>query len=170
MSQDELVDIVDEEGNFIKVVSKIEAHRDGLLHACVIGQVINSKGEYMLIKQPADRQHPNQYVCPMGGHIESKESEELAVKRELLEELGMKEYTSQYIGSAIFNREVIGRKENHLFMLYKIFSDETPVLNHESESFKYFSEEDLKKEIKEHAENFGITYLFLVKRFFPNLL
>lgn len=169
MSQDELVDIVDSKGNFLKTISKIQAHAEGLLHECVIGQVINYEGEYLLIKHPPERQDPGTYVCPMGGHISSGESEENAVRRELLEELGIKDYKAEYLGREIFNREVIGRKENHVFILYKIFSDEMPVLNHESESFRYFSEAELRNEIKNHPENFGAAYHFVVKQFFPNL-
>lgn len=169
MSQDELVDVVDENGKFIKTVSKIDAHKDGFLHECVIGQVINSKGEYLLIKHPPDRQDPGQYVCPMGGHVTSGETKENSVKREMLEELGMKDYQFEYLGKAIFNRQVIGRKENHFFLLYKIFSDEAPILSHEAESFRYFSEEELRSEIKKHPENFGYAFHFVVERFFPNL-
>lgn len=170
MFQDELVDIIDEKGKFIKTISKFEAHTEGLLHACVIGQVINSKGEYLLIKHPSHKQDPGQYICPMGGHITSGESEAESVRRELKEEIGIINYTSEYVGRGIFNRVVLGRKENHMFILYKIFSDDTPTTSDEVEGFIYLTESELKREIKEHPENFGFAYHFVVKQFFPNLL
>jgi isopentenyl-diphosphate delta-isomerase len=169
MFQDELVDIVDENMNFVEVVAKKEAHTLGLLHKCVIGQVINSKGEYLLVKHPPNRQDPGLYVCPMGGHVTSGEKDEESVSRELFEELGIKDYRSEFAGAKIFNREVIGRKENHVFLVYKVFSDQEPVLSDEAESCKYFSKEELKKELKEHPENFGKAFHFVVDNILTEL-
>ena len=64
MSQDELVDAVDENGNFIEVVVKREAHEKGLLHKTVIASVIDSKGRWLFAKQAQDRQDAGQYVSP----------------------------------------------------------------------------------------------------------
>ena len=130
MSQDELVDIVDENMNFIKVDSKMEAHREGWLHKTVIGVVLNSQGHYLLVKQSKNRQDPGQYVSPAGGHVSAGESDEDALKREVYEELGIKDFKYEFVGKGIFNREVIGRKENHFFIIYKVFSDQNPILNH----------------------------------------
>ena len=171
MPQDELVDIVDENGKFIETVSKKEAHQKGLLHTCVIGQVINSKGEYLLITQSSNKQDNSLYVCPMGGHVTSGESREDAVRHELMEELSISEYTLEYIGESIFNRDVLGRKENHYFVLYKVFSDQIPKPDpSEVEGFKYFTLDELKNEIKNQPEKFGVAYHFVVNKFFPNLL
>jgi isopentenyl-diphosphate delta-isomerase len=171
MSQDELVDIVEENGNFIKVVSKREAHERGLLHKTAIGQLINSKGEWLLVKQSKNRQDAGQYVSPVGGHVTSGENDIEALKREANEELGLSDnFKFEFVGKKIFNRFVMGRQENHFFMVFKIFSDADPIINHESESFKYFTEEELKKELKENPKMFGDAFHFVVKNFFPNLI
>lgn len=170
MSQDELVDIVDEKGNFIKVIYKKEAHEKGLLHKCVISNVIDSKGRFLLTRASNGRQDAGQYIFPSGGHVSAGENEDDALKREVYEELGLKDFKYEFVGRDIFNREVIGRKENHFFYLYKVFSDQEPTLDHEHEEFKYFTEEELKKEIKEHPKSFGDAFYFVAEKFFPNLL
>lgn len=88
----EQVDVVDENCNFIKVVSKDNAHEEGLLHKCVIAQVIDARGRWLLVKQSKGRQDAGQYVSPMGGHISAGENEIDALKREVLEELGFRDF------------------------------------------------------------------------------
>ena len=64
MSQDELLDIVDENENILNAVTKRDAHRDGLLHKTVISEVIDSKRRWLFVKQASDRQDAGQYVSP----------------------------------------------------------------------------------------------------------
>lgn len=166
----ELVDMVDEDGKVLRVVTKPEAHKQGLLHKTVISEVIDSKGRWLMVKQSSTRQDAGQYVSPVGGHVMTGESEEDALKREANEELGLTgEFRYEYVNRAIFNRFVLGRQENHFFIMFKIYSDATPVLNHESESCKYFTEEELRKEIKDHPELFGDAFRFVIEKFFPHL-
>jgi septum formation protein len=167
---DEQVDVVDENCDFIKVVSKKTAHIEGLLHKCVIAQVIDSQDRWLLVKQSKDRQDAGQYVSPMGGHVSAGENDIDALKREVFEELGLKDFKYEYMGRVIYNREVIGRKENHYMIMYKVFSDEKPVLSHEAESCRYFTLDELKKESKEHPENFGGAFHAIAKEFHHHLL
>lgn len=46
----EFVDIVDENNKVLYKTSKKEAHKKGLLHRCVISEIINSKGEQLIDK------------------------------------------------------------------------------------------------------------------------
>jgi isopentenyl-diphosphate delta-isomerase len=170
MSQDELLDIIDENENIIQVATKREAHQKGLLHKTIIAEVIDSKGRRLLVKQASDRQDAGQYVSPVGGHVSSGETQEQALKREANEELGLEgDYKFEFVGKKIFNRNVLGRQENHYFIVYKIFSDAVPKLNHESESYKYFTEDELRAEYKNHPELFGEAFHFVVKNMFPFL-
>jgi len=170
MPQDELVDVVDEAGNKLKTVTKKEAHQLGLLHQTVISEVIDSRGRWLMVKQSSDKQDADQFVSPVGGHITSGETEEETLKREALEELGLSDFKYEYVDRAIFNRHVIGRQENHLFIIYKIYSDNKPLLNEEAESYEYFTEEELKSRFKKYPEQFGDAFHFVVKRFFPHLI
>ena len=167
---DEQVDVVDENCNSIKIVSKKDAHKEGLLHKCVIAQLIDSQNRWLLIKQSSGRQDAGQYVSPVGGHVSAREGDVDALKREILEEIGLKDFKYEYIGRVIYNRQVIGRKENHYFIMYKVFSDEKPVLSHEAESYRYFTPDELKKELKDHPKDFGDAFYAVAKEFHHHLL
>lgn len=167
----EMVDVADEASNVLETVTKQEAHQRGLLHKTVISEVIDSKGRWLFVKQSKDRQDAGQYVSPVGGHVVAGETEEQALKREAKEEVGFQDgFQFELVGRAVFNRHVLSRQENHYFIQFKIYSDAEPVLNHESESCIYLTEEELRDEIKNHPERFGDAFHFVVKAFFPHLL
>ncbi len=154
----EKIDIVDKNLKKTYSVDKLAAHKKGLLHKIVIAQVIDSKGNFLLVKQAKDRQDPGKYVSPVGGHIRSGESYEDALKREALEELGISKFKYKYIGKTIFQRKILGRDENHYFIIFEIKSDQKPKLNHESVSFKKFSKKLLMKNLVEKPEIFGDAF------------
>lgn len=164
-----MVDIVTENDEVITQTSKQEAHKLGLLHRCVIAELIDSQGNWILVQQAADRQDAGQFVSPVGGHVSAGEQIEAALAREALEETGITNFTHKFVGKAILNRNVIGRKENHYFLLYEIYSDAEPQLNHESVTYKKFSPAQLKTELRDHPELFGEAFHFVVQRFYPEL-
>jgi 8-oxo-dGTP pyrophosphatase MutT (NUDIX family) len=166
----EIVDIVDEDLNILYQISKQEAHEKGLLHKCVIAEVTNSKGQILLIKPYSYKQDAGQYVSPVGGHVSAGESDKDALKREVMEEIGMKDFTYKLKGKGIFNRFVLNRHENHYFLLYELFTDEMPQLGDEAETYKWFTKEELKKELKENIKEFGDAYIFILNNFYPELL
>ncbi len=162
----EIVDVINQQNEVLYQTSKEEAHQQGLLHRCIIAEIIDSQGNWTLVKQASDRQDAGQFVSPVGGHIKAGESEAEALAREALEEMGLTIFTSKYIGKAILNRKVIGRKENHLFILYEIYTDQTPTLDHESVDFEKFSLEQIKSEIQSNPTKFGQAFHFVIKKFY----
>ena len=85
----EIVDILDDNLNCIDSKPKTVAHEQGLLHATVISELIDSEGDWTLVMQAGDRQDAGQYVSPVGGHVSAGESYEEALKREVEEEVGL---------------------------------------------------------------------------------
>ena len=166
----EQVDIVNEQDRILYSTSKIKAHQDGLLHRCVIAEVINSKSEWLMVQQSSDRQEPGKLVSPMGGHVSSGESNEDALKREMIEELGISTLKYKYIGKCIYNVEVLGRRENHYFIVFEVHSDQEPVLSHEAQSYKRFTKEELKKALKQTPEIFGNAFFPIVDNLYPDLI
>ncbi len=167
MNQDEQVDIVNQNDEVVGTTSKQKAHQGGLLNRTVIAEIIGSDGKWTLVKQSSDRQDPGQFVSPIGGHVTAGETEEEAIKREAKEEYGLEgDFTLKFIGKTIFNREVKNRKENHFFILYKIYTDKEPILNHESVGFERFSKQQLINELKQQPEKFGTAFHFVFKTFF----
>ncbi|MCR4329840.1 MAG: NUDIX domain-containing protein [Candidatus Roizmanbacteria bacterium] len=165
----EYVDIVDEQNNVIGNASKADAHSKGLLHRVVISEVHDTKNRWLLVRQANDRQDGGQFVSPVGGHVTSTEDPKDALIRETEEELGFKPKQFSFIGQTIFNRYVLKRQEDHLFMLYDIRSDVLPKLNKEAIEYRYFTENELKKGLKYTPKLFGDAFHFIVDTFFPHL-
>lgn len=166
---DELVDVVDESGDVLGQILKTQAHVDGRLHKTVIG-CLRDMDQLYLVRQAADRQDAGQLVNPVGGHVRAGESDIDALLRECEEEIGTRNITYQEIGRARFHRQVIGRDENHLFIVYEIATDDPITLNHEAESIHSFSVNDLKRILKEEPDNFGDAYYFVLEKFYPHFL
>lgn len=165
-----MVDVIDCEGHVLSVVRKDEAHAQGFLHKCVIGALRNSKSEFMLIRPPTHKQDAGQYVFPVGGHVSSGESEVAALEREVEEEIGITGFASKRIGQDTFDRHVLGRHENHLFVLYEIISDQEPIAGGELETMHWFTPDALRKAISIEREAFGDAFYFVAERFYPELL
>ena len=168
---EEQVDVVNEKDEVISATSKKEAHAKGLLHRTVIAEVIGSDGSWTLVKQASHKQDAGQYVSPVGGHVKARESEEDALRREAEEECGLTgDLRFKLVGKKIFNRTVIGRKENHYFIMYEITTDQKIILNDESVGLKKFTVDELKKEMKQNPKNFGNAFHFVVHTFYPTLM
>lgn len=167
---DEQVDIVNERDEVLYSTSKQEAHKTGLLHRTVIAEVIDSAGNWLLVKQASIKQDAGTYVSPVGGHVQAGESTDDAIKREAFEEIGITNFKFKLKGKCIYNREVLGRKENHYFIIYEIQCDEEVVLNEESESFRKFSSKELKMELKNNPSLFGNAFFPVVTCCYPEFL
>ncbi len=166
----EQVDVVDENDDILYPVPKAEAHEKGLLHRTVIAEIRDSEGRWVLIKQAPHKQDPGQFVSPVGGHVKLGETEDDALKREVLEEAGLSDFEFRLIGKTIFNRKVIGRHENHYFIVYEVFSDSEVVLNHESAEARRFTEEELRRELRNNPDAFGPAFYVILKEFYPHML
>jgi isopentenyl-diphosphate delta-isomerase len=166
---EEQVDIIDEQNQVTGTTSKSLAHKNGDLHRIVIAELKNSRGEYCFVRQASDRQDPGSFVSPVGGHVSAGETIEQALIRECEEEAGFTPTSYHYIGQTIFNREVIGRKENHLFLVYIIDCDQNPLLNHESVEYKWFSTDDISRILHEKPDTFGAAWHHVYKNVFPEI-
>jgi len=169
MAPDELLDLIDDNNQVIGTVAKSIAHHDGLLHRIVIGEIINSKGEYCFVEQAGDRQDPGQFVSPIGGHVKAGELPDSALVRECQEECGFTPTDFEFIGSTVFDRQVIGRHENHLFLVYVIHSNADPILNHESVGFRWFSVPKIQSTLKSNPQLFGAAWHHVFSKLFPQI-
>lgn len=166
---DEMVDVVDETGRVLHQASKSHAHKHGLLHKTVIGY-LRYGPQWALVCQAADRQDAGQLVAPVGGHVKAGESDVEALLREIAEEVGATNVTHQHKGTARLHRQVLGRDENHLFVVYEFWTDDPIVLNQEAVSMQRFTDDELKHALRHQPHNFGDGYYFVLENFYPAYL
>ena len=90
--QDELLPLVDENGNITGAATRGECHNGSMMmHPVVHLHVFNSKGELYLQKRPEWKDiQPGKWDTAVGGHIDLGEHVEQALFREAGEELGIK--------------------------------------------------------------------------------
>ena len=136
----------------------------------VIAEIKNLKGDWLLVKQASNKQDAGQYVSPVGGHVRARETDEDALKRETLEEVGLKDFKYTFMGRSIFNRPTLGHIENHYFILYEIYSDDELQLNDESEEYKRFTLEEIKNICYKDPKQFGDAFHFVLKTFYSKIL
>lgn len=166
---DEEVDIIDENGKIVRQALKTDAHKHGWQHKTVIGY-LKYGDDWALVRQAADRQDAGQLVAPVGGHVQAGESEIDALMREAEEEIGTRNIVYKHVGDAQFHRQVIGRDENHLFVVYEISTDDPIKLNEESVAIERFTRSDLKQALIDSPANFGDAYYFVLEKFYPEYL
>ncbi len=167
--EEEIVDIIDEFGKVLRQAPKTEAHKHGWLHKTVIGYLKYGE-DWSLVRQAADRQDAGQLVAPVAGHVKADETELDALLRESEEEIGTRNITYTHIGNKQFHRQVIGRDENHLFIVYEIATNHPIQLNEESVAIERFTRDELREALAKTPERFGDAYYFVLENFYPDYL
>ena len=96
--------IVDEDGKVIGSATRGECHSGSkLLHPVVHLHVFNSKGDIYLQRRPEWKDiQPGKWDTAVGGHIDFGETPEEALSREVREELGITDFTPEFIDKYVF--------------------------------------------------------------------
>lgn len=117
----ELFPFVDEEGNVIGSILRGEAH-DGSkkLHPVVHLHVFNSRGELFLQKRPIWKDiQPDKWDTACGGHVDYGETIDKALRREVSEELGIKDFVPTRVTNYVFESKI----EKELVNVYTTIYD-----------------------------------------------
>lgn len=169
MSDTEMVDIVDGQGVVLHQALKTEAHTHGWLHKTVIG-CLRYGDDFALVRQAADRQDAGQLVNPVGGHVRAGESDVEALLRESEEEIGARNVQHRLLGTAQFRRQVLGRDENHLFVVYEMTTTDEIVLGPEAVDMQRFTATELQHMAATGSPDLGDAYFFVAEHFYPAVL
>ena len=148
MNQDnvqELFPIVDEEGNITGAATRGECHNGSrLLHPVVHLHVFNSKGELYLQKRPAWKEiQPGKWDTAVGGHVDLGENIEMALKREVEEELGITDFTPETITQYLYDSQ----KERELVFVHKTVYDGAITPSPETDGGRFWSIAEIKENL-----------------------
>jgi isopentenyldiphosphate isomerase len=97
--------IVDEEGCVVGSATRGQCHNGSrLLHPVVHLHVFNTAGDIYLQKRPEWKDiQPGKWDTAVGGHMDYGETPEEALRREVREELGITDFTPEFIGKYVFD-------------------------------------------------------------------
>ena len=95
------------DGEIIGAITRGEAHSGSkLLHPVVHLHVFNSQGQLYLQKRPDWKDiQPGKWDTATGGHIDLVENVEMALRREVSEELGITQFEFETLGHYVFESE-----------------------------------------------------------------
>lgn len=164
-NQQEIFPIVDEEGTVLGRATRGECHNGSkLLHPVVHLHVFNTQGDVYLQKRPEWKDiQPGKWDTAVGGHIDYGETPEEALRREVREELGMTDYTPEFISKYVFESQ----REKELVYVHRTTYDGTiqPSRN-ELDGGRFWTMDEIRKAIGKNilTPNFEREFL----RFFMN--
>lgn len=106
--REEWFPLVNEEGETIGKATRKECHNGSkLLHPVVHLHIFNEAGDLYLQKRPMTKDiQPGKWDTAVGGHVDYGETTEEALRREVREELGITDFTPQFIARYVFESSI----------------------------------------------------------------
>lgn len=142
---EEMFPVVDENGTIISAATRGECHNGSkLLHPVVHLHVFNSKGEIYLQKRPAWKDiQPGKWDTAVGGHVDLGESVEMALKREVEEELGITDYVPERLVHYVFE----SAREKELVFVHRTTYDGPIAPSAETDGGRFWTMEEINESI-----------------------
>ena len=144
-NNEEFFPIVDEYGDIIGAATRGECHNGSMqLHPVVHLHVFNSKGQLYLQKRPAWKDiQPNKWDTAVGGHVDLGESVEMALQREVREELGITEFTPTTVCNYVFQSD----RERELVFVHTTIFDGDVEPSDELDGGRFWEIEEIKEQL-----------------------
>jgi isopentenyldiphosphate isomerase len=143
--QDELLPLVDENGNITGAATRGECHNGSMMmHPVVHLHVFNSKGELYLQKRPEWKDiQPGKWDTAVGGHIDLGEHVEQALFREAGEELGIEGFTPEALPQYVFRSE----RECEMVYPYKTVYDKDIRPSEETSGGRFWNIDEIRESL-----------------------
>jgi len=144
-NNEELFPLVDEQGNIIGAATRGECH-DGSkkLHPVIHLHVFNSRGELYMQKRPEWKDiQPGKWDTAVGGHVDLGESVEIALRREVREELDITDFTPEFVTNYVFE----SNRERELVFVYKTTYDGEIHPSDELDGGRFWSIAEIKESL-----------------------
>ena len=143
MSEDELLDLVNEKDEVIGTVWKSEAHKNpSRIHREVAVQLFDKKRRVLIQQRSYQKEfHPGKWMVAVAGHVRFHEKPKDAANRETKEELGLK-LDLKYYGKE-FDRN---KKESRFFWIYYAIlegSEKIKIDKDETEEYRWINFEEI---------------------------
>lgn len=155
MVEDEIVDILDAEGNVVGQVSREEAERDNHTTENVLIFIFTPSGKVWAQLRPVTKKHyPGLWDISACGGLVSGETAAEAARRETLEEMGIEtelHHVESFLN--IFPAED-GTERRRMSHLYIGISDQTPQLNEEVDEFVDWDPMALLDVVRQNPEKY----------------
>lgn len=121
MQKEEWFPLVNEDGETIGKATRKECHSGSKqLHPVIHLHIFNNAGELYLQKRSMTKDiQPGKWDTAVGGHIDYGETVEEALRREVREELGITDFTPQFITRYVFESAIEKELVNTFRTIYE---------------------------------------------------
>lgn len=160
--KEERLDLVNINDEVVGDATREDIYGENLKYYRIVKGIIRtSDGKILLPKRSKyKRVFPNCYDISLSGHVDKGETYEGALRRELSEELGIKD--AKYKQIAYLTPEQLN--SNYFIRLFMVdYDGKVRVDENEVESANYVELDTLKKMIDERPSEFKEDFLFLLK-------
>lgn len=142
---EEMFPLVDEEGNIVGAASRGECHNGSkLLHPVVHLHLFNSRGELYLQRRPLWKDiQPGKWDTAVGGHVDLGESVEMALRREVREELGITDFTPEVLTHYVFESAT----ERELVFVHRTTYDGPVSPSEELDGGRFWSLDEIRQQL-----------------------
>lgn len=164
-NSEEILSEVDKDGKVIGMMTRSEAH-DGSkrLHPVIHVHIFNNRGDLLLQKRSLTKKiQPGKWDTAVGGHIAHGEKIEIALQRESLEELGIRNVNFQFISKYVWNSEI---ESELVFVFAATVNDFNFIPNDEVTEARFWSVKEINSNInkKIFTPNFESEFKAIVSK------